>query len=937
MKLLVLGIAILLLLPLTVSAELNYGPGGQGRACSGDVDCIPNYNCISNQCTKLCDYSNFNDTQCDAANNYYCVEYYCRQELNPTLSCSDPDGQDQYTSTIASARYRSYSGRFENISQPDECIKVNTFVASCTGADCKVREVLCSAGNLDYVNILCQNGCSNGACLGICSDGIKNQDEQGIDCGGAYCSSCPSIEIYPGSNNPGDHSWNSNQSTENVMMQIRITAHIGSVNIRNITIRASGTGDDRNDITQVSVVHDANGNGAKDQGETALGTGAYNSNDGTLTISFSPVLQIVGSSDQTVNIIIIYQMSPSASGTYTIQINSVGAEAPGNSLDLSRDLSVDTIYRATKTVIVSTCTPYYDTAYNEYRGCYPNDPNVEPSCACPATATLMVERGPNDPGDHSWDFGMPDANTMVQLNITAVGGPLTVTAITLKASGTGDDLTALNSVFAAIDEDRDGAYQAGEVILADGSYDSDDGTFVLRNFDPTIEIPANRSEFILIVYNMRSPSGGSTFTVNVFSVLARGPQGNTISWVENGRQIKNTKTVGLTCHTYFDTAYNEYRGCYPNDPTADPSCPCPPSTTPDICREACAEGDLICDGDSLYLCLSGILTPLNDPAVYAERCGQDICDPGSTWCNLRDRSIIQCQEDRRLGTPFQSEQTFNQFCENRSCEPGQTYCVREGTPDAVYFECQNGVMVPGTRQQATDICQVRGCNPGQISCDHSARIAYECDNGAWEPLGLEPSPPSGFIVAADQEYMYNEYCGGIPPFLDWCNLGEKRCNFESQNIELCAEGGWVQHPDATQGDYISMCSGKVCNENWFYCDPINREIFFCAEGQWGNPEEGQYSQYCEPGGLVSGGDTGSGAIYSQGQDRIIVGEARNNTIIKYKYIPAFQTNQTTSSLKSRVLIGEIPWWILLLIVIVAEAATLIYYYKRYRRMAKKKK
>jgi hypothetical protein len=35
----------------------------------------------------------------------------------------------------------------------------------------------------------------------------------------------------------------------------------------------------------------------------------------------------------------------------------------------------------------------------------------------------------------------------------------------------------------------------------------------------------------------------------------------------------------VPCNPYYDTAYGEYRGCYPNDVYADSSCPCPESAS----------------------------------------------------------------------------------------------------------------------------------------------------------------------------------------------------------------------------------------------------------------------------------------------------------------------------------------------------------------------
>jgi hypothetical protein len=44
--------------------------------------------------------------------------------------------------------------------------------------------------NTYYVDVTCPDGCSAGACTATCSDGIMNQDETGVDCGGSCPAAC---------------------------------------------------------------------------------------------------------------------------------------------------------------------------------------------------------------------------------------------------------------------------------------------------------------------------------------------------------------------------------------------------------------------------------------------------------------------------------------------------------------------------------------------------------------------------------------------------------------------------------------------------------------------------------------------------------------------------------------------------------------------------
>lgn len=158
-----------------------------------------------------CNYLSNGDSECNVSANIYCEDYTCKYVADPSTYCSDSDGTNQYTKTTVNYRYRDYSGRFMSGSSYDECLQGNLFVSNCSAGDCKVREVFCKqnppAGSLlhDFQNISCANGCNNGACYrpAHCSNGTKDSDEAGIDCGGADCAACqqqPSQSGQPGAN-----------------------------------------------------------------------------------------------------------------------------------------------------------------------------------------------------------------------------------------------------------------------------------------------------------------------------------------------------------------------------------------------------------------------------------------------------------------------------------------------------------------------------------------------------------------------------------------------------------------------------------------------------------------------------------------------------------------------------------------------------------------
>ncbi|MBI4975990.1 MAG: hypothetical protein HZC28_00815 [Spirochaetes bacterium] len=94
------------------------------------------------------------------------------------------------------------------------------------------------------------------------------------------------VSLSAGANNPSSTNVASN-TTDLLMLQFTATMNNGeSVKLSNITIRATGTGDDTFDVSAASVrlYFDNNANGAIDGGDTLLGSGSYNSNDGVFSV-----------------------------------------------------------------------------------------------------------------------------------------------------------------------------------------------------------------------------------------------------------------------------------------------------------------------------------------------------------------------------------------------------------------------------------------------------------------------------------------------------------------------------------------------------------------------------------------------------------------------------------------------------------------------------
>lgn len=135
--------------------------------------------------------------------------------------------------------------------------------------------------------------------------------------------------IRPGSSNPGDHNWYYDPQADpyNEMLQFDFSATNGAnVQINSVTVKASGTGNDNEDISTVYLVLDSNDNGIYDTADTLLVSGSYATNDGTLWLSLgtNPLVVPAGTS---VHLLIAYGMTSSSSvgDTYKVQVIAINA------------------------------------------------------------------------------------------------------------------------------------------------------------------------------------------------------------------------------------------------------------------------------------------------------------------------------------------------------------------------------------------------------------------------------------------------------------------------------------------------------------------------------------------------------------------------------------------------------------------------------------
>ena len=136
----------------------------------------------------------------------------------------------------------------------------------------------------------------------------------------------PKLTISEGSSSPESHEWDPlAESEQNIMLQFNATAgYYESIRMNSIILMASGTGNDKNDIQYVNLVHDKNNNGQYDDEDDSLGFKEYLRDDDIITIGITDGFEIV-SNDSTA-FMIVYLMGTSAQGgTYKFDISIVNA------------------------------------------------------------------------------------------------------------------------------------------------------------------------------------------------------------------------------------------------------------------------------------------------------------------------------------------------------------------------------------------------------------------------------------------------------------------------------------------------------------------------------------------------------------------------------------------------------------------------------------
>jgi N-acetylneuraminic acid mutarotase len=301
-------------------------------------------------------------------------------------------------------------------------------------------------------------------------------------------SSQGSVAIALGINAPGPS--NESASASNVpVLQFSLTASsVEAVKVTSVTLRANGTVDDSVAIAAVHLYRDVNENGLVDApGDTAVGLPqSYSADNGT--VIFNNLSTVVPASGR-VSFIVTCDLSGSAQPGQTF----------GTSIALSSAVAVKGVSSAATIIPSGTAAGALKTIQ--------------------ALGSLTIAAGINSPGPSQQNPG--SAVNMLQFSLTASSvEALSVGSITVRASGSGNDLTAVTGVTLYRDSNFDGLLDSADALLSGPQqYSADNGTVVFGSLGELI--PAGQRLHYLVIENLSSSAlPGQTFSASLTTGMA---------------------------------------------------------------------------------------------------------------------------------------------------------------------------------------------------------------------------------------------------------------------------------------------------------------------------------------------------------------------------------------------------------------------------------
>ena len=283
--------------------------------------------------------------------------------------------------------------------------------------------------------------------------------------------------------------------------------------LTSLVITAAGSANDQTGISSVQVYVDTNGNGVVDAGESLLGSGAYNADNGTATITINNVVP-AGTNE---NLLVVDNFSSSAgNGTYQAMINAGGIS--GTSANGNVNITGLPVMGAVVSVLHPTPVPT-DTPTTT------STPTPTPTASfTPTPPILAVVLGSNKPTDSTQQPGATNI-AVLQIQVTNSSAvPATLTNLVLTASGSGNDNTGITSVLVYVDANGNGVLDTGDTLLGSPvSYSADNGTIT---YALNTTVPAGTSVDYLVMDNFTSTASDGTYQASIKAGAISGTSAN---------------------------------------------------------------------------------------------------------------------------------------------------------------------------------------------------------------------------------------------------------------------------------------------------------------------------------------------------------------------------------------------------------------------------
>ncbi len=300
------------------------------------------------------------------------------------------------------------------------------------------------------------------------------------------------VTFTAGAGNPGDANVSDGTSGLVCLHLVATANDIEDIDIEGMTLTQAGTAVNADvNGTSIELYHDVNGDGALDGGDVQKGSAVADL--AAMTFAFGGADTVTVSAGDSERFLLV------------LDVDSIPPATAGNTVKIELDEAGDvTAYRGgTSTDAKKIGAPEGGTL------------------TIVNAATLSVSEGANTPGAGSIQANEQDV-AMLQINLAAAGDNVTVTAIDIKASGSGDDRNASaggdlanNGVHLYVDANDNGTYESGTDLPqlgSSGNYNANNGTISFTSLSRTINSGTN--ENWLVVQDWRDPgtaSDGETF------------------------------------------------------------------------------------------------------------------------------------------------------------------------------------------------------------------------------------------------------------------------------------------------------------------------------------------------------------------------------------------------------------------------------------------